>query len=162
MEKDDDFNLKNILLSKKNHIITNDVENIIVFGDDKAIKRLAAATTIHADGTFTCVLPGFSQLYIFHATVENNLSLPVLFCLVKGKDEQTYTKLLSLVEDLANAEGLRVFDRPVTLMCDFEQALINAVQQHFKSVVVKCCFPFCPEPPEGRNQDHHRGQEGYG
>ena len=72
--------------------------------------------------------------------MENNLSLPVLFCLVKGKDEQTYTKLLSLVEDLANAEGLRVFDRPVTLMCDFEQALINAVHQHYKSVVVKRCF----------------------
>ena len=140
MERDDDYDFGNIIRSKKHHILTSDEENIVIFGDDKAIERLAASRTIHADGTFKCVLPGFSQLYIFHATVENNLSLPVLFCLVKGKDEPTYTKLLGLVEQLAIDAGLRIFTREVTLMCDFEQAFIVAVQLHYGSVVVKCCF----------------------
>ena len=101
---------------------------------------LAATKVIHADGTFKCFLPGFSQLYIFHATVENNLSLPVLFCLVKGKNEQTYIRLLEMVEELATEANLTVFNKDVLFMCHFEKAMIKAIQQHYPSVRVKCCF----------------------
>ena len=140
MENDGNYTLEGIIASKRHHLLHNDDQNILIFGDDKAIQRLAATNTIHADGTFSCVLPGFAQLYIFHATVENNVSLPVLFCLVKGRDEQTYTKLLGMVEELAAKEGLTVWNRKVELMCDFELALINAVHQRYTSVVVRCCF----------------------
>ena len=67
---------------------------ILIFGDDMAVTRLASARVIHGDGTFKCIIPGFLQLFIFRATVENNLSVPVLFCLVKGKNEQTYIGIL--------------------------------------------------------------------
>ena len=72
--------------------------------------------------------------------MENNLSVPVLFCLVKGKNEAAYVKLLGLVDGLANEENLTIFNRDVTLMCDFELSFINAVQLLYKSVRVKCCF----------------------
>ena len=72
--------------------------------------------------------------------MENNVSLPVLFCLVRGKNEATYCKLLGLVEELAKNVGLTVFNREVTLTCDFELALINAVQHVYGLVNIKCCF----------------------
>ena len=78
--------LENIISTKKHHLLANDEEKkILIFGDDSALQRLAATPLIHADGTFRCVLFGFKQLYVFHATVENNVSVPVLFCLVRGK-----------------------------------------------------------------------------
>ena len=139
LEKDDDYSQDNIIRFKKHHILQNDGKNILIFGDDKAIQRLVATNVIHADGTFTCVLPGYSQLYILHATVENNVSVPVLFCLLK-KNEARYVKLLSLVEELANETGRTVFNNEVQLMCDFELALIKAVRNRYPLVNVKCCF----------------------
>ena len=85
MEKRNDYPLEIIIASKKHHLLKNDGQEILIFGDDMAVQRLASTKVIHADGTFTCVLQGYAQLYILHATVENNVSLPVLFCLVKGK-----------------------------------------------------------------------------
>ena len=140
MEDDDDFTLENIIANKKHHLLKNEGEKILIFGDDKAVERLAVTNVIHADGTFTCILPHYSQLYIFHATVENNVSLPVLFCLVKGKDQETYVTLLGLVEELANDDGRTIFNREVTFMCDFELSMINAVKLLYGLVRVKCCF----------------------
>ena len=95
---------------------------------------------ILADGTFECVLSGFSQLYIFHAIVRNNVSIPMFFCLVRRKTRRYYSKLITMVEEIAVSHKTRIFDRPVTLMCDFEWAFIDAVQSLFGSVRVKCCF----------------------
>ena len=122
MERDGNYTLEGIIASKRHHLLRNDDRNILIFGDDKAIQRMATTNTIHADGTFSCVLDGFSQLYIFHSTMENNVSLPVLFCLLNGKDEQTYVKLLGMVEELPVLEGTTVWDREVVLMRDFELA----------------------------------------
>ena len=44
------------------------------------------------------------------------------------------------MEELSNDKDLTVFNREVTLVCDFELALINAVQLLYGSVQVKCCF----------------------
>ena len=101
---------------------------------------MATTPLILADGTFSCVLPGYTQLYIFHVVVANNVSVPALFCLVRGKDKETYTTLLRLVEGIAQRDGTRFFNRPVTVMCDFDDAFIGAVQEHYESVNVKCCF----------------------
>ena len=68
------------------------------------------------------------------------MSLPVLFCMTKGKNKDTYVKLLGLVEELATEAGVTIFNREVQLMCDFELAFINTVQQLYSLVKVKCCF----------------------
>ena len=49
-------------------------------------------------------------------------------------------KLLRLVEEIAAENKTRIFDRQVTLMCDFEAPFIKAVRTLYKSVRVKCCF----------------------
>ena len=118
----------------------NDGDEILIFGLMSAIGVMSKTQMVLADGTFKCVLPGFSQLYVFHAVVKNNVSLPMLFCLVKGKDGETYAKLLQLVEELAVENGTTIFHRRVTLMCDFEASFINTVKDLYRSVEVKCCF----------------------
>ena len=132
--------LEDLIQQKSHHLLKNDGDDILIFGLKSAVKTLAATKLILADGTFKCVLPQFTQLYGFHAVVKNNVAIPMLFCLVKGKKRTVYTKLLRLVEEIATENGTTIFRRPVTLMCDFEAPFIKAVQALYGSVRVKCCF----------------------
>ena len=129
-----------LLEAKKHHLLANDGEDILVFGDKATVPYMSTTPLILADGTFSCVLPGYTQLYILHVIVANNVAVPALFCLVRGKRKQTYDKLLELVEGIAEADATTFLKRPVTLMCDFEGGFIKAVQQHYASVKVKCCL----------------------
>ena len=117
-----------LINSGKHHLLKARDEDILVFGRPSAIVALSTTNFILSDGTFTCILPGYSQLYVFHTMVENNVCLPMLYCLVKGKDNDLYVELLKLVEELAQEHGTTFFKRPVTLMCDFEKAYIKAVR----------------------------------
>ena len=59
---------------------------------------------------------------------------------MKGKDGDTYTRLIGLIEELAVENGTHIFNRPVTLMCDFEAAFIDSVKNLYESVAIKRCF----------------------
>ena len=76
------------------HLLANDSENILVFGDRTTVSYMATTNLILADGTFNCVLRGYTQLYIFHVVVANNVSVPALFSLVRGKPKK-HTRLSS-------------------------------------------------------------------
>ena len=133
-------NLSDINEIGVHHLLKRSGDEIIIFGLKSAVRTMATTNHILADGTFKCTLHGFSQLYILHAVVKNNVSIPMMFCLVKGKTRRAYTKLLRLVEELATENGTAIFNRPVTLMCDFEAPFIKAVENIYGSVQVKCCF----------------------
>ena len=125
---------------RTHHVLGNYKQEIVVFGLPSSIRMLATTTLIHADETFTCVVKPFTQLYIFHGLVKNQVSFPLLYCLVKGKDQAIYKRLLSLVEDIAHEHGVRILDRPVRLMVDFELAFINAARQYEARRNISCCF----------------------
>ena len=130
------------LLEKRHHLVLGAVdEDIIVFGRESSIKLLAAAPLIQADGTFTCCLPGFSQLYVIHANI-NNVAVPALFCLLRGKDAETYNKLLNLLEAIANERGLTILNRPVEVVCDFEAAFLRQLRRFPLVRPVGCFFHF--------------------
>ena len=139
-KRDEAIQLPDIKDFGKHHLLKRDGDDVVIFGLKSAVMTMASTKLIHADGTFKCVLPGFSQLYIFHAVVENNVSLPMLFCLVKGKTREAFTKLITMVEDIALENRTAIFGRPVTVMCDFETSFIVAVQSLYGSVRVKCFF----------------------
>ena len=101
---------------------------------------MSTTNLILADGTFKCVVDGNTQLYIFHAVIANNVSVPTLFCLVNGKNKETYLKLLGLVEGIAESYGTTFFNRPVMVMSDFEEGFINAVHELYPLVQQKGCF----------------------
>ena len=60
---------------------------------------------LQGDGTFSCVVLPFTQLYIVHAVLANAVSYPMLFSLVKGKTQTIYQRLLNLIERLAEEGG---------------------------------------------------------
>ena len=148
-------NFETLIALKNHHLLTNEGEDILVFGCREALSHLASTKFMFADGTFRCVPHEYSQLYIFHAHVANNVSFPQLFCLVKGKTAEFYTRLLLLVEGLAAANGMTFFNRQVTLMCDFESSFINTVRKLFGSVTVKCCL-FHYEKLAFQSSPHHQ------
>ena len=132
--------VKELVLTREHHLLANDGEDILIFGDKTTASYMSTTPLILADGTFSCLLPGYTQLYIFHAVIANNVAVPTLFCLAKWKKKKTYKKILELVEGIAGSPETPFFDRPVTVMCDFEDGFIRAVQGLFKSAKVKCCL----------------------
>ena len=63
----DIINIQTLITSKSHHLLTNDGEDILVFGSKEALSYMASTNVMFADGTFKCVLPEFSQLYIYSA-----------------------------------------------------------------------------------------------
>ena len=77
---------------------------------------------------------------MFHGLLRNGVSYPVLYCLVRGKNQAIYKRLLDLIEDIACARWMTVFKRSVGLMVDFELSFINAVHPFQAGRNITCCF----------------------
>ena len=82
----------------------------------------------------------FTQLYIFHGLLNNGVSYPLLYCLVKGKTQSIYDRLLQLVERIARGRNATIFNRPVRLMVDFEKSFHNAILKYQSGNFLSCCF----------------------
>ncbi|KRX51250.1 hypothetical protein T09_6570, partial [Trichinella sp. T9] len=103
---------------------------VIVTGSN--IKLLAAMRTWGMDGTFKVVPQWYQQLFTIHAFVAGKL-VPAVYCLCTGKDVETY--------DFNKQSGSpRVNLNPQTIICDFETALIPAIQGYFPNKRVKGCY----------------------
>ena len=121
-------NIADLIKQKTHHVLGNSGDDIVVFGLSSSIVFLSQTTLIQGDGTFTCVVLPFTQLYMFHALLRNGVSYPVLYCLVRGKNEEIYKRLLDLVEKTAKERGTTIINRSVRMMVDFELAFINAAR----------------------------------
>ena len=132
--------IEDIIGTRSHHLLGNDGMDILVFGQSNAVPYLSLTALIQADGTFKCVVPPYKQLYVFHGVLHNNVSFPLLYCLVKGKDQSLYERLLHLVEQIAAARRSTIFNRPVEVMTDFEQAFIAALRQNRAGSHIVCCF----------------------
>ena len=132
--------VKDLVQGKTHHVLGNDGEEIVVFGLTSSIMFLSQTTLIQGDGTFTCVVLPFTQLYMFHALLKNGVSYPLLYCLVRGKTEAIYKRLLALVEKIARERGTTILHRSVRLMVDFELSFINAARQYEAGRGVSCSF----------------------
>ena len=116
--------LTGIIASRYHLILGNDGDDIVVFGTRASLEILATTPIVQCDGTFSCCPRGYSQLYIFHGLV-NNVTYPLMYAIVKGKDQTTHSRLFSLVETIAETNGLTLFHRPVDIVVDFEKAVMN-------------------------------------
>ena len=102
-------NLRDIINNGGHHLLGRDGDEILIFGRSTAFNYLSVCPLIQGDGTFSCVVSPFSQLYIIHGIIENGVSLPLLYCLVKGKTQAIYERLLNLIEQLAGERRMTVF-----------------------------------------------------
>ena len=135
-------NLKKLIQNGGHHLLVHDEKNkILVFGTSAALHYLSVTPIIQCDGTFTCLVLPFTQLYIFHAVLGNGVTYPMLYCLVKGKKQKRYVRLLKLIEAIAMREiNKPIFKHPVQVMMDFEKAMINAIRKCSTEAQVVCCF----------------------
>ena len=61
-------NIADTIRQKTHHVLGSDGNDIVVFGQTSSITLLSKTTLIQGDGTFTCVVNPFSQLYIFQGS----------------------------------------------------------------------------------------------
>lgn len=89
------------------------------------------------DATFRCVPRGFKQCLIFMIhDAASDVYLPVFYVLMSGKTEWCYWVAINYV---LIATQLKL--EPASVTCDFERALINAVQDQFPTAsLVGCLF----------------------
>ena len=47
------------------HLLANEAKDVLIFGDKAAFPYMSTPPLMLADGTFNCLLPVYTQLYIF-------------------------------------------------------------------------------------------------
>lgn len=63
---------------------------------------------------------------------------PVVYALLPGKNQATYTRLFTLLSDKMNDLGLQF--SPTSALADFETAVHNSIRDVFPGITTKGCF----------------------
>ena len=88
------------------------------------------------DGTFDSAPNGY-QLYTLHVIVDGSKTVPVVYCITRRKDQNTYDRIFQFLKDR------RPNLSPLTVMIDFEMAVIQSLQHHFpEAEIQRCLFHF--------------------
>jgi len=125
----------------------DDPSRILGFTTLKFMTVLFKSQTIYSDGTFSVVplKSGVYQLYTLHGEVSalNNetKTLPLVFCLLPNKSEDTYTRMLAEIVRVGSELGLT--PKASEFMIDFEYAMINAIRTVMTVAdIILCYFHF--------------------
>ncbi|KAK3918561.1 Tryptophan 2,3-dioxygenase, partial [Frankliniella fusca] len=107
----------------------------IVLMSPRGLQLLREAIIVFADGTFFIApsVEGCYQVFTI-VTVHNHTVLPICWCLMQNKSQAGYEAVLSLIRDRL---GLWNFS---TVVCDFEDAIMNAFRNVFNVDVQGCLY----------------------
>ncbi|GFO03843.1 PiggyBac transposable element-derived protein 3 [Plakobranchus ocellatus] len=106
------------------------------------MQRLLRCHDVYIDGTFrTCPSP-YTQFFTIHGKYRQRV-LPFATALLTGKTIGHYRQVLQVLKrEIRRSSGHRW--RPNTVICDFEQSLISAVETELPTAQVTCFyFHFC-------------------
>ena len=106
---------------------------MIILGTEDNIAALHSYGNWFCDGTFDSAPIGY-QLYTIHALVSDTVTIPLIFCIEKNKNESTYREIFYCLKELD------VTLNPRSIMLDFERAAINAVSQYIPDAELQGCF----------------------
>ena len=106
---------------------------MLIFSTRHNLQLLSQSQEWFSDGTFSTAPLLFEQLYTLHV-VQYNTVVPVVYALLSNKTRDTYTKFIHALKILQ--PGLR----PQQLMCDFEQAALQAFSNEFPGIQTTGCF----------------------
>jgi len=99
----------------------------------KSLNVLFRSKTWFGDGTFRTAPLLFTQVYVILAEQFGGVH-PIIFALLSDKQSKTYEKLFDMLLKLK--PGLY----PVSILLDFELAVINSVHKYFKNAQIFGCF----------------------
>ncbi|KRZ66221.1 hypothetical protein T10_860 [Trichinella papuae] len=120
------------------HSPTND---ILIFATEAGVRLLAQSNCWCGDGTFKIAPSWYQQLFTLHVFMRGKLPL-VVYCLTVRKDLPTYSWIFEVLHSIAEELGVQL--DPAKFVCDFETALIPAIQGNFPNTGVQgCFFHFC-------------------
>jgi hypothetical protein len=94
--------------------------------------------TIFVNGTFEYCPKYFTQLFTIHS-LKNNIYVPLVFCLLKNKNYETYTQALKYIQNKCNEKNFNFDPKNVTV--DFEISIHNAILSIWSSInIIGCRF----------------------
>ena len=115
---------------------------IVVFFTRRHARCLSQCDTIFVDGTFRTAPAPFYQMLTIHGLFQGTV-IPFCFALMSGKTTGEYRKVFShVLQRIRRCCG--VVWQPTTAICDFEVALITAIETEIPTAAVRgCYFHFC-------------------
>jgi len=129
--------LKPITSKNENFLMINDINsNIIIFSCETNLSFLCKSETVYIDGTFSYCPIFFLQLFTLHGFI-NNHYVPLVFCLLPDKKQETYFKVLSAITTKCDEYNLILNPKIITI--DFEIAIHNTVKLVWPSCAIKGC-----------------------
>lgn len=99
--------------------------NIVIFSCKSNIKLLCQQEIILVDGTFDYCTKHFLQMFTIHSYV-NNMYIPVAYCLLKDKKEETYKNLFRVLK--SECSKMEYSFQPKNIVLDFEKAIHSAAR----------------------------------
>ena len=131
--------VRNSTFSGENLTVTTRGEPFLLF-DENGVKIYAATQNVNTlkshrrwlcDGTFKSA-PNGKQLYTIHGLIDQNMTLPLVYCITNNKDETTY----SIIFEFLHENQLN----PVSTTADFERSAINQMRRIFPEATIYGCF----------------------
>ena len=79
-----------------------------------------------------------AKLYVIHIPLDES-AISTVYAFMSRKSEASYNELFQIIENKCRTLGMKL--DPITVMVDFEKAMMNAIVDHFGAqVVIKGCF----------------------
>ena len=112
---------------------------IVIFASPPCLRKLCTANIWFMDGNFAMApRPGFLQMYIIRVPL-GSTAVTTVYALLQRKSQEIYEEMLRAISDYCGTQNL--FPAPATVLCDFEIALIRAVQDVFGDITnIQGCF----------------------
>ena len=101
---------------------------ILVFASQSALTHLASADKWYMDGTFDVAPLLFQQLYVIRAPLGES-AVSCVYAFLPNKLQTTYEEFLTAV--ISKCNGLGFQPDPITVVTDFERAVINLCQAYY-------------------------------
>ena len=107
---------------------------VIAFASEQRLEILSENSHWNADGTFCTALALFMQAYYIRVWDEFSMK-PVVFECCEDKSQGGYHRLFISLVTYGNTKNISL--NPSSLLIDFEQATINAINDVFPQASVK-------------------------
>ena len=107
--------------------------DLYVFATSKNLDILARQRHWFCDGTFDSAPMGY-QLYTVHVIADGSRTVPVVYCVARRKDRNTYNRIYQFLKDCRQNLS------PLTVMIDFEMAAIQSLEHHFPEAEIQGCL----------------------
>ena len=108
-------------------------DDITIFTTAENLNMLRRSHHWFCDGTFDSA-PHDHQLFTIHVLLEDTHTVPLVYCITRNKNEDTYRRILEHLKEKQSDLD------PISLTEDFEAASIHAMRAAFPDIEIAGCY----------------------